>query len=356
MKKLYLILFPIIIILVAVYFFWNKNNKVNKTTYQDYIKAAQATAAPTLTPFARSGWIAWWNDGQALATIQNNPHTFNELLPVWYKLQENGKITEISAIKNKQSIKEFALENNISLIPSITNDFDPARVSKILDDENLQQEIINDLVFKAQFEGYKGWDIDWEEVYPGDNNGFADFVSNLADNLHEKNLTLSITVQAKTGSVNDNPSAVAQDWKRLSEKADVVRIMAYDIHNENSEAGAVTPLDAYTAILQNAVKDIPISKINIALPTYGYDWIGAKGEPLQYDELTTRAQKNNVTPTRDEASAALVYRYKNNGNHEVWFEDKISAETKILMARSFGINSFTFWRLGGEDPQIWEIK
>ena len=41
-------------------------------------------------------------------------------------------------------------------------------------------------------------------------------------------------------------------------------------------------------------------------------------------------------------------------NHEVWFENGPSVEVKVQLAREAGFGGVTFWRLGGEDPEVWE--
>jgi spore germination protein len=239
-------------------------------------------------------------------------------------------------------------------MPTITNDFQPDAVSALLDDWELTEKTVNDLVFIAVSHGYEGWDIDWEMMYPGDKVGYNGFIELLSQKLHEKGLKLSVTVQAQTGDNTDNPSIEAQDWQEISKYADQIRIMAYDFHYDSSEAGPITPLDAYQKVLNMAVQKIPLEKIIIGLPTYGYDWVGEKGVDTQYIHAIDRLTKLNKKWNRDLASAELVGKYTiGKDQHELWFEDAESAKIKIEMARSFGINRFCFWRLGGEDPLIW---
>ncbi|HEV3364895.1 MAG TPA: peptidoglycan hydrolase, partial [Acidimicrobiia bacterium] len=38
----------------------------------------------------------------------------------------------------------------------------------------------------------------------------------------------------------------------------------------------------------------------------------------------------------------------------VWFENARSAEAKIRLARDSGVHRLYFWRLGGEDPAVWD--
>lgn len=364
MNKIYLYLILLFIILLAGGFVaWKYANpgKAQTTsgkTYEQYLsELGSVKSTNTLPPIELSAWIGYWDEKSALETMFANPSKIKAIMPFWYKVRENGEITEMVEATGKHEIEELALKNKIDLMPTIINEFDPDSVSKFLDDERLQTRSIDKLVFIAASRRYKGWDLDLEELYVGDKEGFNDFVKNFAESLHEKNLLLSVTVQAKTGTSIDALSSNAQDWTILSKHADQIRVMAYDYHNADSEAGAVTPLDMYQKTLAISVQQIPLEKLVIALPAYGYDWIGDKGKDLQYQEAVDLLTTKKIAWNRDPISGALHANYKEDGKkHEVWFDDGESARIKIKIAQSMGINKFSFWRIGGEDAKIWDIR
>lgn len=308
-------------------------------------------------PIVLSGWIAYWNEVGAMESMQKNPKKIDHVLPFWYRVNKEGKIIEVSDSTHKSQVKDLALQLSMKIMPSIINEFDPESVSNFLNNLSEQEKAITDLTFIAVSNGYRGFDLDWEEMYVGDKQGFTDFVENLSNSLHKKGLLLSVTVQAKTGTQLDNPSSEAQDWVSLSKFSDEVRIMAYDFHNSDSEAGPITPLDLYIKTLDIALAQIPKEKIVVALPAYGYDWVGMKGVPVQYEEAIQKLREYKTEPERDSPSQELTGKYNNLlEKHELWFEDAVSAEIRIKIAKSKGINKFSFWRLGGEDPKIWDLK
>jgi len=48
-------------------------------------------------------------------------------------------------------------------------------------------------------------------------------------------------------------------------------------------------------------------------------------------------------------------RYTQSGQaHEVWFEDRRSFLAKVELVRRYGLNRVAGWRLGHEDPAIWQ--
>jgi spore germination protein len=321
-------------------------------------RTSQNAKLQTLPASRFSAWIAWWNEDQAISSLEQvSGNKLEAILPAWYSLNEKGRIEPVDKVTKRRELTEFAISHGKDILPMISNDFDPVRVSSLLDDSNLTYEQIDQLVFTAKTEGYKGWDIDWEEFYEGDKIGFNDFIKILSEKSHEKNLILSVTLQAKTGKDGQREAIRGQDYETIGKYADQVRIMAYDFHGEDSEPGPVTPLDKYEQVLTYAVSTIPPEKLVIGLPTYGYDWGKDKGEGIQYKDAVNRINSFKGSFKRDPVSLALVGTYlKNNQKHTLWFEDKESIEAKIQIARSFGVYQFSFWRLGGEDETMWSIN
>lgn len=358
-NKIRLITFSLVVIcafsVLAFRLFSNSSNGNNQVP--SYAAILSITPEITNNELPKySAWIESWNETKAIESLTANAPHLVEILPVWYQLDKDGSITGINS-DHKQEIIALASANNLTLVPTIMNDFDPEKTSNLFDNQDLQDKTINFLINEAVAKNYTGWDIDWEGMYPGDKSGFNDFISSLADNLHEKGKILSVTVQANTGDTTDNIGTQAQDWGYLSSKADFIRIMAYDFHHATSSAGAITPLDFYQKVLNIATSEIPKAKIIIGLPTYGYNWVKNKGEPLQFDEVQQLIKDFSLKPQRDLQSSEMTVKYHSGSiSHEVWYEDAESSLIKIKLARTKGINNFTYWKLGGEDPSLWQIK
>lgn len=361
MKKLYVLLIVALVLVAAcVVFLWQRGvlfktaPSVTEKTYEDYLSDV---TPETSKPLEFSAWIGYWDERSGITSMTRNPSKIKTVMPFWYRLSDDGDIIEVKEAIKRKEVEETALKTKIALMPTIINEFNSDQASALFDNWEAHQQIIGNLVFTATSRGYAGWDLDLEEMYVGDKDGFNDFVANLADALHAKNLKLSVTVQAKTGSSLDAPSADTQDWNILAQHADYIRVMAYDYHNADSEAGPVTPLDLYEKTLSIAVNKVPLEKLVIALPAYGYDWVGEKGKDLQYAEAIDLLTQKKAKWIRDEASASLKATYKEEGKmHEVWFDDAEAARVKIQMAKAKGVYQFSFWRIGGEDPNIWAIQ
>lgn len=302
-----------------------------------------------------SAWIPDYEEKRGLESLKTSKSFLKIVSPVWYNLDTNGLVIDLRSPYKQTTLKELNLAK-IKVLPTIFNVFDGRRVSLLINNPILRNQIINSLVETALSSGYSGWDLDWEKVYTIDKDKYSEFVDSLARELHKKNLLLAVTVHAQTGTSSDWEESKGHDYQALGRSADFIRIMAYDFHYETSAPGPITPLDKLTEVLQFALSTIPKEKIILGLPTYGYDWNFKKTNSLQYQEVYEILKKLRTQPIRDPISQALHFKYRAEGiSHEIWFEDHQSIQAKVSLAQKYNINKFILWHLGGEDPEIWKI-
>jgi spore germination protein YaaH len=103
---------------------------------------------------------------------------------------------------------------------------------------------------------------------------------------------------------------------------------------------------------------VPLNRIALGVPTYGYDWrSGAHGVSLQWADVNALARAHRATPKWDTASSSpwLRYRDDHGREHTVWYENARSLGVKLDLARRAGVTRIVLWRLGGEDPAIWPV-
>lgn len=348
-------LLSLLFFFLSLYFFGRNHfggEIKEKLNFQEDFSEPEVSNVPTSKP-QYSVWIPWWEEKRALFSLSKAKSFLVSISPTWYELKKSGFIEEIIS-SHKKEIINIAGSSSIMILPTIGNNFDKKRVSLFLDDEDIQEKEMQKLINLALSKGYQGWDLDWEEISKEDKDKFSIFVQKFAENLHKKGLLLSVTVHAQTGKASDWEGSKGQDWRALARNADFIRIMAYDFHHSKSEPGPITPLDDLEEVVKYAISSIPISKIVLGLPTYGYDWGEDKGEPLPYQDIIERLREYKTGYKRDKDSFALVGRYETRGvDHVIWFEDKESLIEKIKIGRFFGIYQFCLWSLGGEDINIW---
>lgn len=309
-----------------------------------------------IPPSEFNGWIAWWDEGSALESLNKNPTVFRSVSPVWYKINEHGTIEKIPNNLENQLTSAFK-QQNTKLIPTITNDFDSRRTALVLNNSDIYADLIESLKTLAINSEYQGFDIDWEEIDPNDQPAFTFFIQKLADTMHKNNLLLFVSVHPQTGKITDRIVAKGYKFKELSESVDGLKIMAYDFHNQNSKPGAITPFAELTDVLDYTSSLIPSKKIILGLPTYGYDWekdSKKTAEVVSFKQASERIKMHNGQTQRDPNSNALIGNYTiNRQEHIVWFEDAETLGKMVTLARSYGVYQFSFWRIGAEDQNLW---
>ena len=105
-------------------------------------------------------------------------------------------------------------------------------------------------------------------------------------------------------------------------------------------------------MVEYAISEIPINKINLGIPNYGYDW------PLPYEKGVTKASTiGNVRAVQlaiehgavigfDERAQTPFFNYIENGvDHEVWFEDVRSMQAKFNLVKEFNLRGMGYWQL-----------
>ena len=299
-------------------------------------------------------WLPYWDEQRVLESIDIAGNQIDVALPMWYELKENGEISRKPSPKRNEIDKKLR-SYGITIIPTITNEFEPKRVSVLLGNKELQKSQIRNLIELAEKENYEGWDFDLEQLDEKDKYLYVDFLKLVSEEFEKANLTLSVTVHPKTGTTADWEGSKGHDWEGIGKYADEIRIMVYDYHHKKSKAGAITPMSYLKDVTEYALDILPHNKIIIGLPMYGYDWVDRNGETVEFDNAMNLINEYEVVKAvRDSESKELYFEYEDNGvNHTVWFQDSESVLEKMDVVMEYGINKFSFWKLGGEDLNFW---
>ncbi len=309
-------------------------------------------ALPGQAAYRMSVWVPAW-DSKAVPILQQQAGNLDEANPGWYAAMADGSVTKNW---NAEDPKLRAALSGVELLPTIKNynadgGFDGALAETILSASVREQhaEAIAQLVVTNAFDGI---DIDYERVPATSRGDFTAFVETLAAKLHASGKKLSVTVHAKTREESRSGPG-AQDWAAIGAAADSVKIMAYDYHWSTSPAGAIAPLSWLEQVAAYAASTIPAGKAIVGLPWYGYDWLAQRAETVTYSDAMTRAQNVGATVGRD-ANGEATFTY---GQRTVFFQDATSYQRKIeaIIARHPSIGGFAHWRVGAEDPAVWDV-
>jgi spore germination protein YaaH len=195
---------------------------------------------------------------------------------------------------------------------------------------------------ELDFEGYSSWT---PETY----SGYKSYITKLGNALRTKNRKLMIDAPA---IYNDSIQRVFQfkysDFNSLP--VDYVTIMAYDYQFDYGGGSPVTEDKFLIDSINKAKNDLTDdSKIQVGLPTYGYTALEGdyRITILTKDQVfakTTPEQRANAT--RIPSSQELIIKV---GSQVYVWQDQQSIQHKINLTKAQGIDSITFWHLGGNE-------
>ncbi|MHB8127058.1 MAG: peptidoglycan-binding protein [Desulfitobacteriaceae bacterium] len=300
------------------------------------------------------GWLPYWVQTQAFQSLQNHAELFSSISPFWYQVSASGDVVNFTGAENS-SILSFTSARGIRVVPLITNGFDSQLISTVLNDPVIRQRHVQAIVNKVSQMNYAGIDINFENLFVRDREAYVVFLQELKTALSGLNKLLVVTVHAKTDPIGAWSGAEAHDYVGIGQSADIVRIMGYDYHWQGSTPGSIAPADWVDAVLAYAVSVIPRSKIELGIPTYGYDW--PQGQPatgVTYGNAISTANQYNV-PIITNAQLGPHFMYSvNNLSHEVWFVDALLLSTLLDLVNKYDIRGICIWYLSAEDPKIYD--
>lgn len=329
------------------------------------ISSDEATVAATPAAPKMMAYLSYTAATQGKASFRQNTTYIDEISPSWWRpadtadgsvsLQQSGATFEDTAFVSE------AKRAGADVWGVVANYHGKGEwrwdiVSKILNSRTLRTAHVKALVKLAVDKGYVGIDIDYENgTRATDREVFTLFVQKLAAALHAVDKELSVTVQPKLSEPGNQPRHKIQDWKAIGAASDEVHIMLYDYWPDNGQASQ-SPLSWWRAQAKFAVTQIPARKIMLGGATYGYHWAAAKApvEDLEWRSIDKLRVDTGATRTLDDATKSAHYSFRQNATtHHVWYEDASAMVRRARVVRNYGMLGMFFWRLGGEDPNMW---
>jgi spore germination protein len=305
--------------------------------------------------------------------------------------------------RDDQALKELARRHGVRVLPSLLTGSAWLNHHLLIDDDTAARAI-EQIVGYTVDEGYDGFDLDLEGVDAADRPYLSRFVESLSAALHEAGKPLTLAVPAKEREVTVG-WAGAYDYAALGAAADLVTIMAYEYRGPFSGPGSVAPYDWVARVTAFSTSQIAPEKVLLGLSFYGYDWNVTSGGARSVGYPRAQALANHYGAAIDfdvrQQSAWFSYEavagepVPSSPNlpplnhqvtvrqaaacdlqppppavaparpptpvpgtpqtHEVWLEERGSAEARLAIAAAADAGGVATWRLGLEDPRVWEL-
>jgi spore germination protein YaaH len=338
--------------------------------------AVPATSPPTAGKTGKllvGGWLpTTWDYENSFSSFSANAGLMAQVSPVWFWATDGGGIAArrpggtagADPGPCEEEVRAVCRSRGIKLIPLISNSgpgrgFDAAMVGRIVNSRERTAAHVKALTKLAVDRGYDGIEIDYELLKPGDRDAFSRFMAALGASLHARGKLLAIAVHAKMAEPGDDWGPRTHDYRALGRVVDIFRVMTYDLHWMSGPPGPLAPLPWFKEVLAFTVSQVPRQKVQMGIPTYGYDWPrGGKGatRDVTAREVPLFAASLGLVTEWDGASSSPFVRYSgSDGEREVWYEDARCLEAKLAVVREAGIMGIAIWRLGSEQREFWEV-
>jgi spore germination protein YaaH len=347
-----------------------------------------------------------------IAEMQTTTRSLIDVLaPQTYFLNYNGEVKG----EVKADILQKAKEKKMKIIPLLANItfykdkngnkqeyFNQKIIHDLLDKKENWGKVSSFMIDEAKKNNYIGWQLDLENINVSRKDNFLEFTKFLKAEFSKNNLIISAAIVSKTSDNQKdyeknywNNWAGVYDYKKLGEILDFVSVMAYD---EPSNNGPVASITWSKKVLDYSLKNISAEKVSFGIPVYAWayrsnDWKAGKKHfaMVNFDLVKKYLEQASPQPSPKEKEQNISEKskdkltgkgrskiygnipwisYDRNGvNYTLWYEDKMSFETKLQNLSSCGkflqktlsqdsackIRGFSVWVLGDEDKKIWEL-
>lgn len=309
-----------------------------------------------------NGYIEPGRETTDVQTVRDVGKFLTYISPFSYQINEDGTIRPL----NDSAILTAARQNGVAPMMVITNfrngTFDSALIHTVLTNVSVQDTLIQNVINILQTKNYSALNIDFERIPPDDRNLYNDFLRRITGRMHALNYIVSTALAPKPYDIKVGEWHGAHDYKAHGEIVDFVIIMTYEWGWSGGQPMAVAPINEVKKVLDYAVSVIPVSKIMMGVPLYGYDWTlpivtGRWARRVSPQAAVNLAAKYGVAISYDQTAQSPFFNYvdESGAQHVVWFEDARSVRAKYELASQYGLRGVSYWVLGLNFPQNWYV-
>jgi cellulose synthase/poly-beta-1,6-N-acetylglucosamine synthase-like glycosyltransferase/peptidoglycan/xylan/chitin deacetylase (PgdA/CDA1 family)/spore germination protein YaaH len=322
-------------------------------------KLAGAAPAPTARPRKKSPnnevRLAFYANGDpySYASLEQHAGQITHLCPEW--------MTVINGLGDLQidrdtRLSKLTASKGIALMPLLTNlvgdTWQPEAIENLAHGPAQRRDrFIQRVLSVLRNAKAAGVVVDWQQIDPAYKKDITGFIDKFADALHDDNKELWLCVQP--GQELDYI-----DFEALSDNVDRFVAMLFDETSDTDPPGPLASRSWFEGWVHSLLEDSDTKQWVIAIGGYGYDWmIGAKkAEMISFSEAMSRANDAEIESAEVQGPGYSPYFYfqDEEKEHAVWFLDAVTFLNQLREVRDQKAGGFALYRLGSEDPAIWD--
>lgn len=307
----------------------------------------------------------------SMKTVSQHANKVHILISQAYHIDKNGVVTG----HLDPALVAFAQQHSIKLMAMVTNSsFDKEIAHKFLSNKKAQQKALASLLTLARQYHLYGIQFDFEMMSYKDRSALTQFYQSAAQLFHANGIVLSVVVAPITASgpfqtsyyrrLYENYTGV-YDLKALGQLADFVTVMAYDQHIGRIAPGPTASFPWVNAVILHTLKFIPAYKLSLGIPAYSTFWytgmsghsrkITLQNDAVSFEGAVAILKKNQAQVRWDNTNKFYYTIFQRNWLNEYLFmEDVSSFQAKYDLAKKYQLRGMSFFRIGLEDPRIWD--
>ena len=299
--------------------------------------------------------LAFYTNGDpySYSSLEEHASLITHLCPEW--------ITVVNGLGDIQidpdiRLPKFCANKGIKLMPLLTNlvgdTWQPEAIENLAHGPaDRQERFFAKVVATLRDAKAAGVVIDWEQIDPVYKKDVTTFIDKFCDALHNDDKELWLTVQ---------PGQELEyiDFEELSDNVDRFVASLFDETSDIDPPGPLGSRPWFEGWLHVLIEETDTKQWIITLGSYGYDWTigGRKAELISFPEAMSRAFNAEVESAEVSGPSYNPYFYfeDNDKEHAVWFLDVATFLNELREVRGQKAGGFALYRLGTEDPAIWD--
>ncbi|MFD2682265.1 glycosyl hydrolase family 18 protein [Bacillus seohaeanensis] len=331
------------------------------------------TPSHAQTNLFNMSYIFFGGPNSYLNQVNATKGSLDVVSPSYFDITKEGRLSVTWTLQTS-FINEMH-KRGIKVVPFLSNHWNyTAGTTGLENREQLAKEVAS-AIEKYHLDGVN---VDIEGIGSAYKDVHTDFIRLLRQYVpRQKEVSVSVAANPngwKTGWHG------FYDYKRISDYADYLMIMAYDESWESPDSpiGPVASISFSERSIQYAInQEVPKEKIVYGLPFYGRMWkldgptlenrsitgmglSSTRVDPLvtkfngkiQFDEKT---QSSYATFTIPRGESAFVGSTKlTEGEYIIWYENERSIKAKLRLPTKYGIKGTGSWSLYHETPNTWD--
>ncbi len=337
-----------------------------------------------------TGWIPYYGMKTALPAAVANGDLIKEVMPFWYTLKSETKITDLYTPSNPGVPIAIPLttmrDSGFAIIPTITDGTSKLTLAKLLSVPKTRTQVVNTITNLVIANNFDGIDLDFEGFAFSDGTAswsatrvnWDAFILEMSTSLHTVGKLLSVTTPVLFDPATGKKGYYVYDWPTISPMIDRLRIMTYDY--STTSPGPIGPISWAEQSVSYAVSVVAASKVYVGVPGYGRDWVtrvdgvcpssvasvivpGAKAVPVMRD-VANLAASYGATPTYNNSFGEATFTYQKvysgssssglptscTASRTVWYQNALSFAARAQLVAKYRLGGITEWTLGMEDP------